>query len=182
MKFIQNIRTRIGFSILNRKVKHLIREKVVCNFGTAKTVGIVFHPPDKNSFDYIMQFFRFLSEMDIELFIIGYIDSKTIPDYYVIRKGINFFSKKDINWYGKPIVPYFSHFINQKFDMLIDLCIEDLFPILYFVNLSNAKFKIGKFSVRKNPYDLMIDIKKEKRVGFLVDQIKHYLSIINKSS
>ena len=95
-----------------------------------------------------------------------------------MRKGINFYCKSDLNWYFKPKNELVDQFINQEFDILFDLSIKNYFTVNYVGSLSKATFKIGKQS--ESAYqDLLIDIKENDTVEYLIDQIKHYLNIIN---
>ena len=43
-----------------------------------------------------------------------------------------------------------------------------------------ARFKIGMYEENFDIYDLMIELKKEKSIQKLMDEIKHYINLINK--
>ena len=45
---------------------------------------------------------------------------------------------------------------------------------------SVARFKIGRFEEGYEIYDLMIKLEKEKGKERLMEEIKHYLNLINK--
>ncbi|MGC8804030.1 MAG: DUF6913 domain-containing protein, partial [Bacteroidales bacterium] len=108
-----------------------------------------------------------------------YIDSKKIPDYYLLVKGFNFFTRKTVNLFYIPTHPLVNDFIEQPLDMLIDLSIDDVFSIHYIGILSKAKFKIGMRQKRlEKYYDLMIDIGKDKTINNLIENIKTYIPIL----
>jgi hypothetical protein len=174
----KTIKCKIGRFNLKKRLKSLKRQVKVHNFNTAKTAGIIFNSPDEKSFEAIKQFLSFLSQYELKVIALGYIPSKKIPENFLMRKGVNFYCKTDLNWYYKPKNELVDQFIEQEFDILFDLSIKDYFTVNYVGSLSKAVFKIGKQS--DNAYqDLTIDIKENKTVEYLIEQIKHYLNIIN---
>ena len=57
----------------------------------------------------------------------------------------------------------------------------DFFPLNYIVKISPSAYKIGRFR-ESEQYDLMIDIKENKTLPYLISQIRHYLSILHTSA
>jgi hypothetical protein len=94
--------------------------------------------------------------------VLGYVDSKKLIDHYLYRKGFDFFCKNDLNWYYKPVSSQTEKFINEPFDILINLSLEYQFPIHYVCSASKASFKTGRYSPTDTSLDFMIDIEKEK--------------------
>ncbi len=146
---------------------------------SVRTVGIIFHQKNDASFDAVQGIIRELKETGKKVSVIGYIDANFIPEFYRIRKGFHFFCKQDINWYSIPEPAFVEDFIRERFDLLIDLSIEDHFPLEYIFALSTARFKAGKFVQGSDHADLSIDIGSNRDVFYLTQQIKHYLSLIN---
>ncbi len=178
MSKINNIKEKVGNFNLKRRLKQQKRKVKTHNFNTAKTAGILFNSPDEASFEAIKDFLSFLSQNDIKVIALGYIPSKKIPENYLMRKGFNFYCKTDLNWYFKPKNEIIEQFINHEFDILFDLSIKDYFTVNYVGSLCNAAFKVGKHStIAYN--DLSIDIKANNTVEYLIEQIKHYLNILN---
>ena len=176
------MRKKIGLYLLNKKVKHLKREKIVCNLNEAKNIGIIFNPTTSEVFSTVVALNSFLIEKGIKTTSVAYINEKILPDFCSSRKAIKFITLKDLNWYRKPNISFVNDFIKFKFDILIDLTLEYFYPVYYINSLSQAKFKAGKTTTIKTPLDLMIDIEKERSVEYLIDQLKHYLSIIKNKS
>ncbi len=175
---IRNIRKCFGTYDLRRKSRLIIRDKRIHNFTTAHTAGLIFTCRNEEEFHAVKEFKQFLESEAITTDVIGYVNDKQIPDHYLLRTGFNFFCQKDLTWYFKPNKLFVHDFTRKKYDLLFDLSLRNFFPVEYIVKLSPSAYKIGSF--RKTiEYDLMIDIKDEKTVPFLIDQIKHYLSIIH---
>ena len=171
------IKHKVGQFYLNRKLKKLKRKVRSHNFTTAKTAGIIFNAPDKKSFEAIKKFLSFLSDNNLKVIALGYIPAQKIPEEFLMWNSVNFYCNTDLNWYYKPKNVIINEFINQSFDILFDLSIDEYFTTNFIGNLSKANFKIGK--QRPNSYhDLVIDINKNNSIKYLIDQIRHYLNLI----
>jgi len=105
--------------------------------------------------------------------------------------------------------------MQEPFDLLLILSLEEHFPIYYITSLSHASFKAGRYFPVDESLDFMIDIEKENQtmksvqqeilieansmaenqemedainkktetelqLKFLISQLIHYLSILNK--
>jgi hypothetical protein len=150
------------------------------NLETAKTAGIIFTPTDQISFEQIKQFLSYLSVFKLQIYVLGYIDAKIIPESFLFWKGINLFSRKDLTWSMTPNTPLVNDFIDKPFDVLLDLSLSDYFPVEYISRLSKSKFKVGRFTTKHNSFDLMFDIENEKKLEAYLEHIKNYLCLINK--
>jgi hypothetical protein len=160
---LTNTKAYIGEKVLARKLRDRTRSTKVCNINEAKKIGIIFNATQLVSFEIIRNLTRELSERKIKVSVLGYVHSKKLIDHYLYRKGFNFFTKNDLNWFKKPVADTVEEFINAPFDMLINLCLEEYYPIQYVVALSASSFKVGKYSDEPNYLDFMIDIEKEKQ-------------------
>lgn len=173
----KSLRQNIGRSIINRKLRNHKREKNIYGFDEAKLIGVLFSVQNIGDFNLIKEFLVYLRNFNCNVVALCYIDSKKIPDYYLLKKGFNFFTRNNLSLFYIPKSPLIDDFINQKFDILLNLCLEELVPIEYVVNLSKAKFKIGRFQKNKYPYDLMIDVSKKNTIENLIDNIKYYIPL-----
>jgi len=174
----KKIRAQIGESILKRKIRLRKRNRCMHDFHSAQVIGVLFKTNNYNEFQLVKNFLHYLKELDSKIIALGYIDSKKVPDYYLLVKGINFFTRKSVNFLYIPKHEAVNDFIEQPLDMLIDLTTEDIFAIKYIGALSNAKFKIGMRQKRMEKYyDLMIDIEKDRTLVNLIESIKHYIPI-----
>ncbi|OFY59673.1 MAG: hypothetical protein A2Y87_02150, partial [Bacteroidetes bacterium RBG_13_46_8] len=158
----ERIKDIIGARILEKKLRNQKRSVAVCNIKNAQHIGILYNATEYVSFEIIKEFTKKLSQENSTISILGYVNSKKLIDHYLYRKGFDFFSQNDLNWYYRPVSAVTEEFIRKPFDILIDLSLEPCFPIRYIVALSPATFKVGKFSPDEKHLDLMIDIEKEK--------------------
>jgi hypothetical protein len=153
----------IGRKVLQNKLKNLMRDTKVCNINEAKTIGIIYNATNSVSFEIIRDFTRILMQKKIEVSVLGYVDSKKLIDHYLYRKGFDFFTKNNLNCYNRPKSDTVDDFMNKPYDILINLSLEEYYPIQYVLALSPSTFKVGKYFEEPNYMDLMIDIEKEKK-------------------
>ena len=178
MVVFKSLRQKIGNSILRRKLKTRKRVKSVFSFESSKTIGVVFKTDTQSDFELVKRFLHFLTEQDNKVVALCFVDSKKVPDYYLLRKGFNFFSRADLSFFFVPKTQFIIDFIDKPIDMLIDLSTDNNFPFQYITSLSKAKFKIGKLQKDRNSLDVMIDISKTNNVESLIEQIKHYVPVL----
>ncbi|MGD2033497.1 MAG: hypothetical protein PVF73_00465 [Bacteroidales bacterium] len=173
MKFIENTKAYLGQRAITTYRKKNKRQVKACNINNAKTIGILFNATHQISFEIVKEMVKNLSVRKNKIDVLGYVDSKNLIDHYLYRKGFEFFTRKQLNWYYKPVDEFVNIFIEKKFDILINLSLDEPYPIQYIAALSKAKFKVGKYSKENEYLDFMIDIKKEKEALKSLNQEIH---------
>lgn len=151
------------------------------DFETAKYIGVVCATKDEVSTGQLKDVLQFFAQKRIKYSVLGYFDGKKIPENFLYWKGMDFITQKDLNFFCIPVGPVVDNFINDPFDMLINCSVENFFPIEYMVQLSKAKCKVGVLHDKSSCYDLMIDISKQKTVGYFIENLKIYLSHLRHS-
>lgn len=162
MKFFENTKAFLGKRAIRTYLRKTKREVTACNIEKAKTIGILFNATHQISFEIVKEMVKNLSSRKNKIDILGYVDSKNLIDHYLYRKGFEFFTQKQLNWYYKPVEETVNSFVEKKFDILIDLSLDDPYPIQYIIAVSKAKFKVGRYTEGNEYLDFMIDIEKEK--------------------
>jgi len=175
---IMSLYSRIAKRILDSKLSSVTREKRVNNLDTANTAGILWMVDQQESFIKVKEQ---LSNSGIQITDLCYFPLRKafIPD------GINGFTRKQTNyWTGIPssVKVKVDDFIQQEFDLLIDLTMQKYFPMNYITALSKANFKIGYSGYAQNYFDLNIDFQSQPDSEKLADQILYYLRRINKTT
>jgi hypothetical protein len=179
VKIIDNIKRNAGLKALSKSLRTLKRNKFVHNLVTARKIAIVGLVNNNKDFDEINSLQKILTEKNMQVEILLYYPGKEIPQQLLLRKGINIFNRNEVNWYGKPLIPFVEQFCRVEYDILIDLSLVEQFPIRWISSLSRSKFKVGSHSYVGNPYDLIINVDNKKEIPYLSEQIIHYLNILN---
>jgi hypothetical protein len=182
MALLYNIKNTLGEIMLKSQFKSVARSPQVFNLEDCKTVGMIFEAGNPEDFELIKKYVLYLREMKKKVKVIGYYNSKEIPSLAYSKLEYDFFSWKELNWYNKPDNDFIRYFIEEPYDVLIDLNINNHFPLKYIAAMSNAKFKVGKYSDgNKAIYDLLIHAEEGKSFKYFLRQIDTYLQMINKN-
>ncbi|OUV69696.1 MAG: hypothetical protein CBC83_09785 [Flavobacteriales bacterium TMED123] len=182
MQFIEDIKHRFGRWVFQRELKSNKRTKAVSNLENAKSIGILYEATDAVQIKKIEPFVKYFFELKKDVKALGYVNKKKLDNHHIPKLNYDFFYLKDLNWYYKPQNYIISNFVKKEYDILINLSDSNCIPIKYLVASSLAHFKIGQFEDGFEIYDLMIKLDKEKSKERLMEEIKHYLNLINKKN
>jgi hypothetical protein len=105
----------------------------------------------------------------------AYIDEKNVPYYCLKQLSADYFSKKQLNWYGKPDFIQLRDFLHKDFDILIDFSRNNLSPLQYILSASNAKLIVGANEYAQNLYDVYINDETEADHLKFLKTIHNYL-------
>jgi hypothetical protein len=88
---------------------------------------------------------------------------------------------KNVNWYHKPVAPFIKSFCDEEFDLLIDLTMVDILPLIYAGALSKAHFKTGRYTERNAKfYDLLIHTEQVQSLSEFIQHVRNYISKVNR--
>ncbi|MFZ4401513.1 MAG: DUF6913 domain-containing protein [Bacteroidales bacterium] len=181
MNIINKIKEFAGNRYLKKHLPKNQRFRKIVNLDDAKTVGIIYEIKDEQNYNHISRFIKLLQDKQINVKAIGYFDGNIRPIYAIEKLALDYYDRKDLNWYAKPKGNYVTDFCKTDFDILIDVSLVDIFQIKFIAAFSKAKFKVGKDGENnKAIFDLMIDINAKTTIDEFITLIIHYLSIINK--
>ena len=180
MQFIENIKHKFGKWVFQKELKSNQRRKAVSNLEKAKSIGILYEATDADQIKKVEPFVKYFFDLKKDVKALGYVNKKTLDNFHVPKLNYDFFYLKDLNWYYKPQNYIIDNFVKKEYDILINLSDSNCIPIKYLVASSLAHFKIGQFEEGFEIYDLMIKLDKDKGKERLMEEIKHYLNLINK--
>jgi len=181
MEMFKNIRLNRGKAILRKKMAKQKRKKFKENISSAKTIGMVWDATIPDDFTVLSQFHQKMADKNIDVKILGYFPGKNLPDKLTAIRYLTCLKKEDISFTYRPVSHEGNAFINTRFDILIDINFNDLFPLRYISYLSVAGFKVGIFDSTSvnSPYDLMMEFNKSTDINTYLVQVIHYLEMIN---
>ena len=145
-----------------------MREKKFINLDTARTVGILWDANDQAAFNLLM---KALIEKNIQFRDLCFIDqAKSGSDKEI--------AKKDFTIWGKPKKAAILNFMQEPFDLLIDISLSDHLQAQVIRAGSAALFKAGWSGAKPDFFDFSIDVSHQKDALYLAQQITYYLSEI----
>jgi len=180
--FIDNIKKNYAKRQIKTEAKNVSRQKTPVNIDAAKTIGIAFQFTDKDDFELLKKYVIYLRELKKKVKAIGFYNTKEEPNVSYSKVDYDFFGKKSHNWYGKPTDHIVTNFIEEEFDIFIDLNVNDEPVLTYVAAMSRAKFKLGRFEENDYIHDLLFESPKEKGLKFFLRQVDTYLAMINKQA
>ena len=183
MSIFKKIKQAIANGYIKLELKDHPRERKPSRFDfkEIKTVGILFDATKLEDFELVKRYVLYLREHRKNIKAMGFFTTKQIPDLAFSKLEYDFFSLKELNWFGKPSSVFIQNFIDEEYDLLIDLNVQNLFPLKYISALSKASFKVGKY--RENDleiYDMMIDSDDTKSLKYFLRQVDTYIIMLNK--
>lgn len=181
MEFFRNTRLKIARAILRRRVARSGRKMTYTSFALVKTIGVVWDASKHEEFPLLSRFHQRMHERNIDVRILGYYQGKQLPDRYTAIRYLSCLRDSEINLFYMPESTEAKSFIGNRFDILIDINFEKIFPLIYITSLSKASFKVGLFEVEGNdtPFELMMEIKSPVNVEEYLKQAIQYLEMIN---
>ena len=181
MALFRNFRLNIGRAILRKKFSKIRRKPFKSNITDAKTMVLVWDASRHNDFDVLSRFHQKMHERKIDLRIIGFYPGNELPDRITAIRYLTCLKQQDLNIFYRPVSHEAEQFIKDPHDILIDINFRNVFPLEYISTLSNAGFKVGIFSntYKHNPFDLMMEMKSTTDIEEYLNQVVHYLEMIN---
>lgn len=177
MELVKRIKGFFYGLSLNRAVKNVANVKrEMVNISDAKNVGILFNASKPNEVVTVTQFADQLRETNREVYLLGFQNKKDKED-----PGPRFFNKESVNFFEVPSDTKIDGFQKNNLDILICAFKEECLPLEYIAATSKAKFRVGAFSQSKtNFYELMINTGSNQELKYLLQQVFHFLKVINK--
>ena len=180
MKFLQKIRENLGFSLLCKNARKLVREKAFHNFKSANTVGLIFDASLQKNYLAASSLMKELSGKGKEVSGLGMVVNQEMLKYFPDSGSLKFFRSDDLTFLGYPKDKQVGAFIKQPFDLLLNLCVEESLCSDYVVAMSKAKMKVSMNLKSDDFADFILQYNTKPETENLIVKIKEYLSALDK--
>jgi len=180
----KKIKSKIAHYLFRKEFRSHERQLKSVGFTDARSIGILYDSTNERNYDIIKRYVKELRDIyKKDVLALGYYDKKELPNDRFAKLGLDFFTRKALNWHYKPIAPIVKNFMSKDFDILIDLHTGNSIIFRYVAASTKAKFKIGKYSRIAAPfYDFMISINEAVTLSQFIEQVNHYLNLIRHES
>jgi len=177
---IENLRKYYRKSCLKQHPSADVRMIKCIPVEKAKYIGILYEIGDENTYVWLSSYVNKLLAAGKTLRIVGYHNNKFVPHYCIPQLKYDFFCNKETNWFGKPTARFVQEFVDEPFDILLDLTVSPSFPLQYFLANSVAHFKIGAQQPGNAEFlDMMIKLEEDHSVADLMYFINDYTKRLN---
>lgn len=176
-----SFKRRVAEWIIKWKQRGMQRDRKLVPFEEVKKIGLLFGIVSKEEFGMIQDLSQYLISKGKEVISIGYYPGKDLPDYCIAAKSGYCFNQRDVSFLEFPKTDFLRKYIQIPFDLLINLCQDDHLPLKYTATLSRAKIKMG--ITRGNDqgcYDITIQPEKKLSLDKAIENVFHYLLILNR--
>lgn len=176
MKIVEDVRNYIGRWQLRREMRHKKHASQLLSLMSAQHIGIVYNAEDKENEQIIQKYATDLRSEGKKVFMLGYVDLKQLPHSKKFLLNSEFFWKEKLNGVNLPVKGKIGQFLQQEFDLLLNLYQEPLLPMQAIAAYSNAKYRVGaNIEGSLDYYDAVIDTGSRNDLRFLIEQIDFYL-------
>jgi len=175
-KIFNRFRLQSGFARLRQEIKKMGRKNRSVSLSSAQNIGILVPIQNQNELIEAEALAIQLKKENKKVKLMGFLFDKTIQ--ISPNSIIEIISVEDIEWNYVPKKEKIVNFINNEFDILINLCTEVCFPLVYITALSKSLFKVGAYDKRNSAFfDFMLETQQQSISGFSAE-LKYYLDKI----
>ena len=183
MKFLDNIKARLGRRKIEKILKTQKRRVLVNNFASAKSIGVIYPISTTDYQDFVHKYVDYLrGEIGFKKIIaLGYYEGAQLPNFIINHSmKYQYFTKKDLDFHQFGNNREATDFEKENFDILVDLSREYITPIKHLVASSKASLKIGRLSEVNKPYfDFMVELDDTAPVSQFITQVNTFLKQVN---
>ena len=181
MSILNGIKDWFGRRALLKQARQ-DRSPLPKNLAVANKVGMLYVAHDEQAHTQVRNYVKKIKEELglTRIMALGYFPGKALPFHLHTKLNFDAFCQKDLNWYRVPQGKTVRNFIAEEYDILIDLSLQDHFPIQYLMAKSAARFKVGRLSNANAHFlDMMIDTAGADSLAQLISNMDKYLLMIN---
>jgi len=183
MSLLNSIQSSLANFKFKKELKKASSQREVIGWEAGKKIGLLYDATGDDDFEVMKQYVKQVRSQQKEVLALGYINKKQMPQNRFPQLGLDFFSKKDMGWKMIPNNLAVSNFINESYDIVINLSNNNIFALSYITAVSKAKFRVGRFDKHYvHCYDMMIEANNETDIKNLLQQTEDYLKKLKSSS
>jgi len=180
LSVFDSLKLKISNYFLYRKLKRFTRIRDFKNLHQSNSVFVIGSNLEDIEGDDIRRLVQYLKQLNKEVFSLFYIENEN-DNINIQIPEIKLFNLSNLNNLFIPKDADILLLIDREFDLLIDLSLKESFALKYIFALSKARLKVGAaMNYKKKFGDLTIEIENNPSISYLITQIKHYLTQINR--
>ena len=173
----KKIRSKLGQLKFQHDLKKIKLKREVVSFEAAAKIGLLYDATDERDYEVVKAYVKQIrANYKKDILALGYVDKKVLPPGQFAQYGLDFFTKKDLDFRMIPKDPIVINFINEKFDILVNFNSGKCFPLQYIAAMSHARFRIGRYDKKNmHAYDMMVQITGDPPIKNVIEEIQIFL-------
>jgi hypothetical protein len=173
---MNRIKHRLGLRHLRNTANKFHHSRGYIPYTKAKSIGIVYNATDDANREIVTQFAENIESKGKKVKLLGFINKPKMPVDLHSSNNHHFFHRKSLNWTGAPRKDTVISFIQEPFDLLLNLHAGILLPLAAISATSKAHFRIGPYNNKFIfCFDLMFETGNQFSLKEFIKQIEHYL-------
>jgi len=105
-------------------------------------------------------------------------NTKTQIPEELIKEGTLLLNQESVNWYGQVRHGHAASFIDESYDLIINLSKNYFFTTTHIAFLSKATLKIGRYEWPLSPYRIVLGTNQNNDINAFIDLLDRNLKII----
>jgi hypothetical protein len=179
----KRLRHKLSHYLLQKELKHSVRKTQVLSFDKIHTISILYDATVESDYEIMKSYVRQLMSQSKDVVALGYFNRKELPNTRFMKLGLDFYTRKSLNFLHKPHHPIVTNFINRQSDLLIVFNPVNSIHFAYIANHVNSKFKIGWYDKKfTGLFDFMIKPEEDLPLKKMIEQVNHYLNLIRNEN
>ncbi len=178
MEYFDKLFLSIHDRFIKRELKRRNTERGTIDFNKVKTIGILFDGSKIENEVIVNDFVTQLNEKGKKVELLGFVPKNN----QALNTTYTSFCLKDLDLFKRPKNQKVTDFIEQPFDILINLTPLNHLQLDFIAALSNAKLRVGPYTDRTHCYDLMIDHNEKSNLNSYIKQIDFFLNRMKSSA
>ncbi len=143
----------------------------------SKWVGILFDATSIEHIEATTKFVEQLRSKGKQVRLLAYVNDKSKE----IALPFPYFSKAEVNFLHIPSSNTVENFMTQTFDVLFVMHPKSTPLFEYITALTDARLKVGPFSLTKDTFDFMVDMSGHSALHYFINQVEFFLSKMKPS-
>ncbi|MBM3419684.1 MAG: hypothetical protein FJY11_00965 [Bacteroidetes bacterium] len=181
MELFRSLRIKAGSRALRKRAGKLSRKRGFVNLEEVKSVGLLWDISNPDDLTPISDFILQMGERGVKVDVLAFFSGKVLPDKLTAIRYLNCLRREDYSLMYIPKSPEAEKFIQNRFDIVIEICFRDFLPLRYVSTLSVATMKIAPGFRGHNSsgnHELIIETGLNHNVREFLNQVVVYLEMI----
>ena len=175
MSYFKRQYTRIQDYLLERKINRSPIQRTPGDYDSAQKIGLLFDATELPQRQIVLDYAESLRQQNKKVKLLGFYREKNSETNFTFKH----FTLKDLNFWRQPKGALVSQFMEEPFDVLINLSLEAEPALEYISALSSAQLRVGPYTERTYCYDLMIATENRKDLSRFIEQVTFLLKKMN---
>lgn len=176
MNLIDQVKKYSGNMVLKQAIARGTADSEPISFEKATKFAILFYATNEAEMNAVNDLIAFLWEHKKSTLLIGATSGFPVTKSRYTNMNFTQLKEEEYDWRNIPVGYRIMNFLDNNFDILIDMSQEDYMPLTYLLALSKAKIKVGRYDRNSHGlYHFMLDTWQKPDIYNFTEQVRQYL-------